>query len=208
MAVVLALCGVPGVVVLLVDQLPGTPLIGLALLVPGAVVIGGERLTRSTGGPDIHDRELDRIVAGLAAAAAVVLIAAGAATGNPALTSALVLAIPLFAIGLIALLHGTRRLWQQRAVPILLFAAWPMPWSAALRSVEASVAPATLTAPLAGLIGAILVALVVGPRRARTDRSRRRAVGVDRVVGPVHATPAAVDAPTVTLVRTRIRGAA
>ena len=188
LALVCALCAVPGVVVLLVDQLPGTPVIGLALLVPGAVVVGGERLSRSTGGPDIHDRQLDRIIAGAAAAIAVAAIAVAVAPGGPALGSALVLATPLFVIGVIALLLGTRRLWQQRAVPLLLFAAWPAPWVAALHPVGAALDPAVLTGALAGLIGMALVVLVIAPRCVLRSRARRD----HRVVRAVshRATPA------------------
>ena len=168
LAMVFVLGAVPGILVLLVDQLPGTPLIGLALLVPGAVVVAAERLSRGTGGPDIHDRELDRIVAGLAAVAAAALITVGVSSGSALLGSCLVLATPLCVIGGIALFHGTRRLWQQRAVPVLLFAAWPVPWDAVLRPVAASVDRAVLTAAVAALAGAVVVVLVVAPRRGST----------------------------------------
>jgi hypothetical protein len=183
LAGLLALAALPGVVVLLVDWLPGTPLVGLGLLVPGAVVVGGERLTRATGGPDIHDRQLDRIVAALVVTAAAMLTGAGLAAGGTTLRSSLVLATPLLAVGLITLLHGTRRLWQQRAAPVLLAVAWPVPWESALAPVEAAVGPAPVTAAVAGLVGAVLVVLVVRPRRGAVRRLA--------VVGPAPVSPLA-----------------
>jgi hypothetical protein len=170
LAGLLALAALPGVVVLLVAWLPGTPLVGLGLLVPGAIVVGGERLTRATGGPDIHDRQLDRIVAALVATAAATLAGAGLAAGGTTLRTGLVLATPLLAVGLIVLLHGTRRLWQQRAAPVLLAGAWPVPWETALAPVEAAVGSGPVTGAVAGLVGAVLVVLVLGPRRSAARR--------------------------------------
>lgn len=167
-AAVLALAALPGVAVLLAAWLPGTPLLGLALLVPGAVIVGGARLMRVTGGPDIHDRQLDRIVAALTAAGAVALVVAGLPAGGLTLRSVVVLTTPLLAVGLIALLHGTRRLWQQRAAPALLFAAWPVPWEAVLGPLEKQIGASALTGAVSVVVGVVVVVLVVRPRRVRT----------------------------------------
>ncbi|WP_018332142.1 hypothetical protein [Actinomycetospora chiangmaiensis] len=205
-AVAFALSSVPGLFVL-VHELAGTPLVGLALLVPGAAAVAGERLSRSTGGPDIHDRQLDRIVAAFAATSAVALIAVGASEAQ-VLGSALVLVIPLLAIGFIALLFGTRRLWQQRAVPALLLAVWPVPWMAAQRRVEVWVDPASLTAVLTIAIAVFLVVLGAAPRCVAAWRASRRVprvtlppsvscVPLTRRVAPLPGRVTAPDAETV-----------
>jgi hypothetical protein len=196
----------PGVVVLLVDALPGTPLIGLALLLPGAVAVGGERLSRATGGPEIHDRQLDRILAALVAAAAVALVAAGASAGAGTLRSVVVLTLPLLAIGLITLLHGTRRLWQQRAVPTLLLVAWPVPWSAALHSLESTVGRPALTGAVTALVGAVLVVLLVGPRGATARRTVGAAASVIALPAPSPVPARAPSSPSRELVPLLPRG--
>ncbi|PVZ09985.1 hypothetical protein [Actinomycetospora cinnamomea] len=165
LAAAFALGTLPGAVVLLVTWLPGSPLIGLALLLPGAFAVGGERLSRRPAGPDIHDRQLDHIVAALVAVAAVTLVAAGSVAGGTTQRSTLVLATPLLAVGLSALLHGTRRLWQQRAAPLLLLLAWPVPWEAALAPVTARVGREDLALAVTALVVALLAVLLVAPRR-------------------------------------------
>lgn len=165
LAAAFALGTLPGAVLLLVTWLPGSSLLGLALLLPGAVAVGGERLSRRPAGPDIHDRQLDHIVAALVAVAALTLVAAGLAAGGTTQRSALVLATPLFAVGLIAVLHGSRRLWQLRAAPLLLLLAWPAPWEVALSRMAARVGREDLAVAVTALVVALLVVLLVVPRR-------------------------------------------
>ncbi|GAA4881858.1 hypothetical protein GCM10023203_36730 [Actinomycetospora straminea] len=202
LAAAFALGTLPGAVLLLVTWLPGSPLLGLALLLPGAVAVGGERLSRRPAGPDIHDRQLDHIVAALVAVAALTLVAAGLAAGGSTQRTALVLATPLFAVGLITVLHGTRRLWQLRAAPLLLLLAWPAPWEAALSPVTARVGREA-TIAVTALVLALLVVLLVVPRRRATAA---RAAAVPRPRGlalvPREPAPAADAAESVTSTRT------
>ena len=156
----LALLAVPGMVVL-GASLVGSPLVGLGLLVPGAVLVARERLARRTPGPDIHDRQLDRIVAALAGATALGLVVSsvGSASGRSALVPASVLAV----VAALALLCGTRRLWSLRAAVVLGAAAWPAPWAALTERAAAVLGTPAVTATVAVGAAAAVVALLAGP---------------------------------------------
>lgn len=113
--------------------------------------------------PPIHDRQLDYLVGVplLVAALAVVVLL-------PRQLSTLfwvyridVLALPLHASGLVALLFGTRALWRMRWAIGLLAVVWPVPW---LRLTErfAERAPASETLLVQGPmpVGALVVPFV------------------------------------------------
>lgn len=191
--VVLALLAVPGLVALTRAVLPLGPLSGLALLVPGAVLVGAERLARPTGGPEIHDRQLDRILAALATVGAAMLVLGAWSAGGTTLAPMLVLSVGLLGTGIIVLLHGTRRLWQQKAAPLLLLAAWPPPWAALADRVVPHLGTGATT--VAGFVlAALLVLLPLAASRRRAGRGHRP-LGPDAPVGlPRRSAEAAVAA--------------
>lgn len=107
-----------------------TPLAHLAL-VPALSVGLMWFLRRSDAGPPIHDRQLDWIV-GLP-------LVVGALAMNVVLPVRLevqywvwrvdLLTLPIFVAGLISLMWGVRMLWRLRWPVLLLFCAWPYPYS-------------------------------------------------------------------------------
>lgn len=135
-----------------------------------AVLAGVAGLRAPATGPDIHDRQLDLIITAAAAPVAVALIVLELTRPVGALG---VLALPATVVAVLATVVGTRRLWQVRALPVLLALAWPAPWAAAVA--------ATGDAPLLhGLLGSALVgvalALAVRTASARRPAARRAPV--------------------------------
>lgn len=198
----LGLLALPGLAVLLRLGLAGGPLAPLALLVPGALLVGAERMSRPTPGPAIHDRQLDGIVATVTGVGAVAL----GLTAPDLAAPLLVLAAGLLAVGVVALLHGTRRLWQCRAAPLLLLAAWPTPWDALARAVSAVAGPPAAAPAVA--VGVLLVvgALLVAPRLRRDRRALPRDAVVPTLAGPAAPQPRSGGPAVVTLtVRERAR---
>ncbi|QJY48284.1 hypothetical protein [Pseudonocardia broussonetiae] len=167
----------------------GAPAV-LLLLPVAAVLLTALRLAEPTGGPAIHDRQLDLIVASGAGAAAVVLLAAdlGGATHDLGLLAA----VPA-AVAVLALVAGTRRLWHARAVPGLLLLAWPAPWAAATAG-EGPVTASVLAGVAAGLALGVAVrtraVLRLGLAAAATAAGAL--AGVAAVPGPVLAAVAAL----------------
>lgn len=123
----------------------------LALAPLLAVTVLAVRLREPQRGPDIHDRQLDQIIAVGAALAAISLIAlelAGVGHGLGALGASLT------AVAVLVTAVGTRRLWQLRAVPALLLLFWPVPWIALANAIGDS--PGATGALTGLLVGASL----------------------------------------------------
>jgi hypothetical protein len=166
-----------GVLVLLGAQVTGAvealravtdaPVVMLAPLVSAAVALA--RLRMPMPGPSIHDRQLDLIVglgAGLTACALVAcqLSGSGRELG--------LLALAPTAVGVLAVVVGTRMLWHLRAVPALLALAWPAPWTALSAHFGAG-SPARLAVLLGVGVIAVAVARVGGPLVVTRPTPRR-----------------------------------
>jgi exosortase/archaeosortase family protein len=125
-----------------------TPLayLGLVPLLALAVALG--RARPALDEPEIHDRQLDWIVAlpffGIAFGIVAIL---------PGQLSVLywqrridLLSLPFFAVAVVTLVFGVRTTWRLRVPFLFLLLAWPMPWTSLLGTVLDSVTTATLAA--------------------------------------------------------------
>jgi hypothetical protein len=115
-----------------------------------AAIVAAVRLRRPLAGPPIADRELDLIVGGGALAVTAVLLIGQVAA--PAHALGLLAAVPALCAAL-ALAAGTRRLWQDRAVPAVAALGWLLPWST------------SSTALPLGLVGLTAAAALLAVRR-------------------------------------------
>lgn len=137
----------------------GTPLtFGVVPLL--ALIAGWTRFHDVERGPDIHDRQLDRIIgAGAALGAATLLLLSPAATGQ----RLDLLALPATAVAIIVSRFGTRLLWRLRAAPFALVLAWPTPWTALSTRLSghlpAGAGPALITGSITGAVLVLPVAL-------------------------------------------------
>jgi exosortase/archaeosortase family protein len=110
-----------------------TPLAHLALVPLISIGLALVALRRPAG-PDIHDRQLDWIVAIpllVTALAANVLLPTRLSTMFWVWRVDL-LTLPLFTAGVITLLFGVRMLWRLRLAVLFLFLAWPYPYAIAI----------------------------------------------------------------------------
>ena len=136
------------------SALTGAPLV-LVVVPVLAVVLAGLRLREQPAGPNIHDRQLDLIIVVGAIVGAVTLIVAQLTGAGGELGR---LAPPFVAVAVLAAIVGTRRLWQVRAVPMLMLLAWPAPWTAAAAVIPAG---AVVNGVLPGLAVGVTVAVAV-----------------------------------------------
>lgn len=182
------------VVAAVVAPVAGAPAVLLALPV-AAVLLAALRLAQPTGGPAIHDRQLDLIVATGAGAAAVVLVAAH--LGGAAHDLALLAPVPA-AVAVLALVAGTRRLWHARGVPGLLLLAWPAPWAAAAATAGTATGGPVTASALAGLAAGLALGVAVRTGALRrlglvaAATSAGAVAGAGVVPGPVLAAAAAL----------------
>jgi exosortase/archaeosortase family protein len=125
-----------------------TPLayLGLVPLLGLAVAIG--RMRPALDEPEIHDRQLDWIVAVPLLIVAFVILAV-----LPRQLSVLywqrrvdLLALPFFAAAAVVLVFGVRTGWRLRLPLLFLALAWPLPWTSALGAVLSTVTDATIGA--------------------------------------------------------------
>ena len=107
-----------------------TPLAYLGLVPLIALGLGVALARPHPGEPEIHDRQIDRIVGVPMIAAALVALVL-----LPARMSTLywlwridLLTMPLFVAGVVALLFGIRMLWRTKAAILFLLLAWPIPF--------------------------------------------------------------------------------
>ena len=145
----------------------------LVVVLPLAALLAAYHARPGSQEPAIHDRQLDYLVGVplLVAALAVVVLL-------PRQLSTLfwtyridVLALPLHAAGLVALLFGTRALWRLRSVIGLLAVAWPAPWllltDAWAERAPSSGALTVATALCFPVVAGVLLTLSAGRRRGK-----------------------------------------
>jgi exosortase/archaeosortase family protein len=125
-----------------------TPLAYLGLVPLLALAVAFGRVRPSVDEPEIHDRQLDWIVAVPFFAIAFVIVAI-----LPAQMSVLywqrridLLSLPFFAVGVVTLVFGVRTTWRLRVPFLFLLLAWPLPWTSLLGGVLNLVTNATLGA--------------------------------------------------------------
>jgi exosortase len=108
-----------------------TPLAYLALVPLIALVLGVARVRIEPPGLPIHDRQVDWIVGlGLLAIVAAILILMPDPTSSTFWLQRIdLLTLPLFVMGLIALLFGVRRVWSLKGPIAFLLLAWPVPFT-------------------------------------------------------------------------------
>jgi exosortase/archaeosortase family protein len=125
-----------------------TPLAYLGLVPLLALVVALGRARPALDEPEIHDRQLDWIVAVPFFGIAFVIVAI-----LPAQMSVLywqrridLLSLPFFVVGVVTLMFGVRTTWRLRVPFLLLFLAWPLPWTGLLGTLLNRVTNATLAA--------------------------------------------------------------
>jgi hypothetical protein len=173
----------------------GVPAVVLVPLAT-ALLIGTVRLRERAPGPQIHDRQLDMIVAVVAGAGSAALIAAQLTGAGDQLG---LLAVAPTAVAVLAAVVGTRRAWQARAVPAMLLLVWPAPWVALTELAGPGAVP---VGGVAGLVVGQAVGLAAG-----TSPFRRCAALVAALGGAV-GTAAVIDltGPVVPLAAAAGRG--
>ncbi len=125
-----------------------TPLAYLGLVPLLALAVAFGRVRPALDEPQIHDRQLDWIVALPLFFVAFVILAV-----LPSQMSVLywqrrvdLLSLPFFAAGVVTLLFGTRTTRRLRVPLLFLVLAWPLPWTSMLGTTLDDVTNATLTA--------------------------------------------------------------
>ena len=192
--VVLVVLCLAQLTVLVVTMLRAPSIPVVLVVVPVlAVVVGVLRFRDGVQGPDIHDRQLDRIIGSGAAAAAATLLA----LTTPDQQRIEFLALPATVVAVLVSKYGTRRLWQLRAAPLKLLLLWPAPWTALEKGLQAHVPATVLQGAVAGVLIAAPLALAArGHRRRRILAVPVAALGgaaaaeLLTVVDPTVATPA------------------
>jgi exosortase/archaeosortase family protein len=123
-----------------------TPLAYLGLVPLLALAVAFGRVRPSLDEPEIHDRQLDWIVASPLFGIAFVILAI-----LPTQLSVLywqrridLLSLPFFVVGVVTLVFGVRTTWRLRLPFLFLFLAWPLPWTSLLGPVLDTVTSATL----------------------------------------------------------------
>ncbi len=106
-----------------------TPLAYLGLVPLIAAALGYVTSRPVRGEPDIHDRQIDRIIG-----VPLVVVALVALVVLPARMSTMywlyridLLTMPLFVAGVVTLCFGIRMLWRTKVALAFLFLAWPIP---------------------------------------------------------------------------------
>ena len=112
-----------------------SPLAYLGLVPLIALCIGFAKVTPRVGEPEVHDRYLDRIIGipGLALCTFVAIVLPSQLSSFYWLWRIDLLILPLFVASVVALLFGARTMFRLKAAILFLFAAWPVPYQAALQ---------------------------------------------------------------------------
>jgi hypothetical protein len=134
---IIAVASGPGLLTLFSASSQRGPLVVLAAVPVLAVLAAAALLSKPAFGPNIHDRQLDFILAGLATVAAFLLDLLSAFGGGGKYDRLDLLAVPFTAIAAAVMLLGTRVFWRVWPALALLGLLWPPPWEAILRSVNA-----------------------------------------------------------------------
>jgi hypothetical protein len=134
---IIAVASGPGLLSLFSASSQRGPLVVLAAVPVLAVLAAAALLSRPARGPNIHDRQLDFILAGMATVAAFLLDLLAAFGGDGKHGRLDLLAVPLTAIAAAVMLLGTRVFWRVWPAAALLGLLWPPPWEAILRTVDA-----------------------------------------------------------------------
>lgn len=131
-----------------------TPLAYLALVPLIALGLAYARLRLEPGGPSIHDRQVDWIVALVLFGITVLILVPNSTSSMFWFRRVDLLTLPLFVSGMVCLVFGVRRLWSLRSPILFLLLAWPVPYSLFLTKATGGFTDATaqLVAAFTGFV--------------------------------------------------------